>query len=179
MITHDDETLAQKAASDVEAFSELYRRYLHRVYSYLLVKVGQAEDAQDLTAQTFVAMLETIAHYKSQDKFAAWLLGIAKHKAHDHWRRKRINVSLEMAESLPDPTPPPEETVFAQLQREGIAEKLRTLKPDRAEALTLRIFGELSFTEVGQVMGKSEAAAKMLVYRAYEDLREQMKEYVP
>jgi len=66
----DDETLAREATENPAAFAELYRRHLSRVYRYLLIRVGDVHDAQDLTAQTFLAALEGIAGYRGRGNFA-------------------------------------------------------------------------------------------------------------
>lgn len=170
----DDDSLAQRARSDPAAFATLYRRHLDPVYRYLLVRLGDHHLAQDATAQTFLAALEGIASYRGQGKFAAWLLSIARHKSADAFRERRPNLSLEVAETLPATTPSPERIVAARIQLEQVARALRTIAPERAEALALRVVGGLSLAETSVVMGKSEAAVKMLVHRAVTDLRERL-----
>jgi RNA polymerase sigma-70 factor (ECF subfamily) len=170
-----DEELAAAARRDPAAFAELYRRHVNRVYGYLLARLGDVALAQDLTAQTFLAAFEGIAGWRGQGPPAAWLLGIARHKLMDHlrseYRSRRESVSLDEAAALAHPDPPPEQLVAERLRREQLARALRALAPERAEALALRVFGGLSAAEVGRVMGKSEAAVKMLVHRAVRDLQ--------
>jgi RNA polymerase sigma-70 factor (ECF subfamily) len=72
---------------------------------------------------------------------------------------------------MPCSDPPLEEIVEQRLKMERVAKGLRSIAPERAEALALRIFGGLNAAEVGTVMGKSEAAVKMLVHRAVGDLQ--------
>lgn len=172
--TQDDEALAREATENPAAFAELYRRHVNRVYRYLSVRVGDVHDAQDLTAQTFLAALEGIAGYRGQGNCAAWLLGIARRKAADHFRRDRTTLPLDAAAHVPDPNPLPDAVVEQRLRLERVARALRSLSPDRAEALALRVFGGLNAAEVGRVMGKSEAAVRMLVHRAVRDLRERL-----
>jgi RNA polymerase sigma-70 factor, ECF subfamily len=170
----DDDALARAAEHDPAAFAELYRRHLNRVYRFALARLGDVHQAQDLTAQTFLAALEGIAGYRGQGAFAAWLLTIARHKLADHFRRSRATLSLEAAIQVVAPGPPPEQLVVARLQLEQVARMLPALAPERAEALALRLFSGLSVAEVAQVMGKGEAAVKMLVHRAVHDLRERL-----
>lgn len=170
----DDKTLAGQSRHDQNAFDALYRRHVNCVYRYLLVRVGDVHEAQDLTAQTFLAALEGICGYRGQGEFAAWLLSIARHKLADHFRRGQATLPLEVAEEMPHPDPPPEDAVAERLRLERVAEALRALAPERAEAVALRIFGGLSATEAGRVMGKSEAAVKKLVQRGMSDLRERL-----
>ena len=170
----DDDALARAAEHDSAAFAELYRRHLNRVYRFALARLGDVHQAQDLTAQTFLAALEGIAGYRGQGAFAAWLLTIARHKLVDHFRRSRAFLPLEAAIQVVAPGPPPEQLVVARLQMEQVARMLPALAPERAEALALRLFSGLSVAEVAQVMGKRESAVKMLVHRALHDLRERL-----
>ncbi|WP_193193919.1 RNA polymerase sigma factor [Nostoc sp. MG11] len=166
-----DEKLAQKAQHSSKAFAELYRRNLKAVYSYHLARVSNIHDAQDLTAQTFLVAQEAISSFRGRGKFAAWLLGIARRKTADYFRRKRPTLPLEAGSQLADNSISPDELVARQLSLEQVAQALSLLTPERAEAVALQIFAGLSAVEVGQVMGKSEAAVKMLVCRALKDLR--------
>lgn len=171
-----DELLAQRAQQDSKAFAELYRRHLDRVYRYLYSRVGHVQDAQDLTAQTFIAALEGIRSFNGQGVFAAWLLGIARRKAADYYRSNRPDEALELLEDVPNSADTPEASVEQQLQMEQVMRVMTRISPERAEALALRIFGGLSAAEVGQIMGKNEHAVNTLVYRAMRDLRERLVE---
>ncbi|QPC80673.1 sigma-70 family RNA polymerase sigma factor [Phototrophicus methaneseepsis] len=167
-----DDLLAEKAKEDIEAFALLYRRHVHRVYSYLHSRVGHVQDAQDLTAQTFMAAMKSIASYQACNMFPAWLLGIAKHKSIDYLRNRQALTSIEAILPLTDGKPPIDEIVIERMRMEDVAITLEKLNPDRAEALRLRFFGELKFREIAEVMNKSEGAVKMLVSRALDDIRQ-------
>ena len=169
-----DEELAQVACKDHNAFAVLYRRHVTSVYRYLLVQVGKVHDAEDLTAQTFEAALQHLASYQGIGRFRSWLLGIARRKAADHFRQRRVTLPLEFAKHIPHPDTPLEEYVDQQLRLELVASLLSLLTPERSEALALRLFGRLTLAEVAHVMGKSEAAVKMLVHRAMTDLKQQL-----
>lgn len=166
-----DELLVQEAQHHPSAFAELYRRYFKAVYRYQIARVGNLHDAQDLTAQTFLSAQESLSNYRSHDKFAAWLMTIAKRKLADHFRRRRPTLPLEMAEPLTHPGSSAEDLLDRQLSLQQIAQALERLTPDRAEAISLRLFGGFSAAEAAQMMGRSEAAFRMLVSRALEDLR--------
>ncbi len=172
--TTSDEILVRQVRRDPEAFVELYRRHIRRIYHFHLVRTSNVDDAHDLTSQTFLAALENIETYHGQGSFCGWLFGIASHKVADHYRRRRVDEPLEMAEALQDTDPSPADVAATRLQLAQVSEALRTLAPDQAEALTLRVFGELSAVEVGRMMGKSEAAVKMLVHRGLRKLREKL-----
>lgn len=175
-IDQDEVFLAQRAAYDQQAFAELYRRYVERVYRYLLARVGQAEDAQDLTSQTFLLALKSIGTYQpARGTFIAWLMGIAQHRIAEHYRRYQNVVGLDAAADMVQPGLAVEETVSQQLQIEAVRHAMQFIAPDRAEALRLHIFGELSAAEIAQVMGRNEPAVRMLIHRALQDLRQRMK----
>lgn len=82
----DEEQLVFQAAKDPQAFDELYRKYVNRVYAYHLVRTANREEAEDLTSLTFLAALEGIKGYRHQSCFPVWLFGIARRKLIDHYR---------------------------------------------------------------------------------------------
>ncbi len=178
----DADLIHQAAQADVQthhAFAELYRRHVDRVYRYLMARTGNVQDAQDLTSQTFVAALEGISNYRGDASFAAWVLGIAQRKTADHYRRhyaQGFPIALEEVEQLAQASPTPDDVVSHHLQTERMLLAVRALAPDRAEAITLHTFGELSMAEVAEVMQKSEAAVRMLIHRALSDLRTRLVE---
>jgi RNA polymerase sigma-70 factor (ECF subfamily) len=171
--SRDDDALAASARGDRRAYAELYRRHAPAVYRYMLVKVGHLQDAQDLTAQTFLAGLENISSYRGRGRFAAWLFGIARRKAVDYYRRVsgRDALSLDNLDDLPHPGQGPDEACEAVNDHERLAVALRRLAPDRAEALALRVFADRSVSEIAELMERSEPAVRMLVSRAIQDLR--------
>ena len=174
-LTEQDEAeldLAQRATTDIEAFAELYRRHLTRVYRYHVAHVGNAKDAEDLTSQTFMAALEGIHSFRGTGSFAAWVLGIASRKRLMFYRGNMPNLPLDEAVRYPSQEPSTDQAAAQRLQLESISRALRQLSPDRAEALILTYFGGLSHAEAGRVLHKSEAAVKMLISRGLQDLRE-------
>lgn len=170
--TLTDDALAASAETDVEAFARLYRRHLHRVYSYLHSRCGNVQDAQDLTTQTFVAALRGIGSYEPRGLFTAWLLGIARHKLNDHFRGNHVSIPIDEIAPALDRTDSVEEAIVKQLRIEEITRILEKLNRDRAEAIRLRYFADLKIREVADVMGKSEGAVKMLVSRGLDDIRQ-------
>ena len=90
----DEEDLARKAATDVDAFAELYRQHVTRVYRYHMAHIGNVKDAEDLTSQTFVAAMENIRSYRGEGSFAAGVMGIASKKRLMIFRENRHEVSL-------------------------------------------------------------------------------------
>ncbi len=167
----DDETLAQQAKKDVEAFAELYRRNVSRVYRYHLAHCGNVADAEDLTSQTFLAVLDGIQTYRASGVFAAWLMGIARRKQALFFRQFKPEVTLEQMEETAAKYPPVEFLAGRRISFQQACEAIKLLNPERAEALRLCFFAGLSAAEAGLILEKSEAAVKMLVSRALQDLR--------
>jgi RNA polymerase sigma-70 factor (ECF subfamily) len=171
-----DEELLNLACKEPEAFSELYHRHVESVYRYHLARTGSVQDAEDLTAQTFLSALENLHGYQKRSPFINWLFGIASHKLADFYRHRKKNLSFETGSGLEENNSHIEEIVDHDLRIDDIVRALQSLIPDRREALMLRLFAGLSAREVGQVMGKSEMAVKMLVHRGLKDLQQRLTE---
>ena len=169
--TYSDDTLAEMAIHNADAFAMLYRRYLQRVYSYLLSQVGNVQDAQDLTTQTFIAALNSLHTYKARGMFGAWVVSIARHKAMDHFRNMPAVISIDDAPPILDHGQAIDDLVLERMEMQQIVSLLDKINPERAEALRLRFFGELKMREIAEVMDKSEGAVKMLIARALDDIR--------
>jgi len=172
--TQADEELTLLACTEAEAFSELYRRHVDAIYRYHLARTGCVQDAEDLTAQTFLAALENIRNYQGHAAFISWLFGIASHKLVDFYRRRKESTSLEASPELAEDCLHPEEISDQHLQIRDVTRALESLAPERSEALVLRLFAGLSALEAGLAMGKSEAAVKMLVHRGLQDLQQRL-----
>ena len=167
----DDRALVQAARTDLRAFNGLYERHVTRVYRYLLVRVGNVADAEDLTSQTFLVAMENLDKYRGERPFLAWLFGIARHKVADKYRRQKPEVMLETAGDLVDTQEAPDTLVSQKLQIEAVAQKLQTLSPDRAEAISLRLFRGLDIPEIARLMRRQEPAVRMLLHRGLQDLQ--------
>ena len=171
-LSKDETDLAHEARANAEAFGELYRRHVTRVYRYHMAHTGNVKDAEDLTSQTFIAALEGIRSFRGSGSFAAWLLGIAARKKAMFFRGIKPEVPIEVAEQIPSPNLGTDQLVNQRLRLDAISHALKQISPERADAIALCFFSELTYTEVGSVLKKSEAAAKMLVTRGLQDLRE-------
>jgi RNA polymerase sigma-70 factor (ECF subfamily) len=160
-----------EARTDPEAFAELYHRHVRSIYRYHLAHTGNVRDAEDLTSQTFMAALEGIRSFRGTGPYITWLIGIASRKRALFFRGRKVQVPLEAALHLPAFGPPTDKAAARRIEMDKVLDALRTLSRDRAEALILCFFSGLSPAEAGPVLGKSEAAVKMLVSRGLQDLR--------
>jgi len=172
----DDVVLVQNARADLTRFSDLYQRHARAVYRYLLVRTGNVQDAQDLTSQTFLAAMESLPRYSNKSPFRAWLFGIARHKLADQYRaHQSVHQEVELIDDLPDDAGDPVALVDLNLDIERVSRKLQVIAPDRAEALSLRLFAGFEVKEVAALMGKNEAAVRMLIFRGLRDLQDQLQ----
>lgn len=172
----DEASLIQAAQSDLTMFTALYDMYVQPVYRYLHSRVGNAVEAEDLTAQTFLGALESLPHYHHDGHFAAWLFSIARNKAMDHFRKQRPQAPLDTAENLVMPMD------VAQLaaeheEMERLAALVRQLDEDQRELIRLRYVAELSFREMAALLGRKEDAVKKSLYRLQARLKVRSEEY--
>jgi RNA polymerase sigma-70 factor (ECF subfamily) len=170
----EDAALALAARANQEAYAVLYHRYANSVYRYALAYVRDVQDAQDLTEQTFLAGLENIRSFEGRGQFAAWLFSIAHRKIMDHYRHERVHIPLDDLAEIAHPARQPDQVVEDRLDFEQLALCINSLAPDRAEAIRLRVFAELSVPEISELMGRSESAVRMLISRAISDLRRKL-----
>ena len=165
--------LAAAARDDFAAFDLLYRRYVNRVYRYCYSRTDNAADAEDLTAQTFLAALEAIDGYRGRGSFAAWLFSIAWRKCHDYHRhRYRQREEPIAVAQMQDNGRRPESAAYEQGILDCVQRHWRLLSEDRRHVVLLRFWAGLNTAETATVMGRSRGAVKMLLSRAIADIRE-------
>jgi RNA polymerase sigma-70 factor (ECF subfamily) len=169
----DDASLAHEARTDPLAFAELYHRHVRSIYRYHLAHTGDVRDAEDLTSQTFMAALEGIRSFRGTGPYITWLIGIASRKRALFFRRNgsQPEIPLEAAIQVPTSSLATDKAAARRLQMDQIIAALRSISQDRAEAIILCFFSELSTSEAGIVLGKSETAIRMLISRGLHDLR--------
>ena len=161
---------------DREALEELYLIHFDRIYSYLHMSVGNRHDAEDLTTQTFLKMLESIGKFRWRSApFSAWLFRIAHNLAMDHFRaRKRWQPEEEVPEPLGDAEPSAELKAMQSIGRRSLLEMIENLSPEQQQVLTLKFVFNFPNADVATVLGKSEGAVKSLQHRALVSLEKQL-----
>jgi RNA polymerase sigma-70 factor (ECF subfamily) len=169
----DDASLAHEARTDPQAFAELYHRHVRSIYRYHLAHTGNVKDAEDLTSQTFMAALEGIRSFRGSGPYITWLIGIASRKRILFFRRNgsQPEIPLDAAIQVQSSSLPTDKAAARRLQMDQLIAALRSISRDRAEAIILCFFSELSTSEAGIVLGKSETAIRMLISRGLHDLR--------
>ena len=168
----DDAELVRDARRNRSAFGALYRRYVDRIYRYVYSRVGRKADAEDLTAQIFTEAMEGLEGYRERGTFSAWLFTIAHRRVVDHYRRRRPTQPLDAASEIEDGGPNPLAEVVREERLEHLARLVKGLDAEKQELLRLRFAGELTYREIGEVVGRSEGAVKMAVHRLLRRLEE-------
>ena len=155
------------------ALEELYLLHFDRIYSYLHMSVGSRHDAEDLTTQTFVKMLEAIGRFQWRAvPFSAWLFRIAHNLAMDHFRaNRRWQPEEEVPESVRGEESSAEEQALASLGQTSMLTLIERLSPEQRQVLTLKFVFRFSNAEAAAILGKTEGAVKSLQHRALASLQ--------
>jgi RNA polymerase sigma-70 factor (ECF subfamily) len=170
-----DDDLALAAIHDVDAFGALYERHRLAVYRYLRTRTSTEDDAIDLTSITFERALHSIGRFRPlRGGFLAWLLRIARNAAIDWTRRHRPTVELDVGVVDGLVANRPEDAVLAVERRRAVAQALASLPDLQRDAIALRYGAGLTARQIGEVIGKREAATQKLLSRALISLREQI-----
>ena len=161
---------------DRDALEELYLIHFDRIYSYLHMSVGNRHDAEDLTTQTFVRMLESIRRFRWQSApFSAWLFRIAHNLAMDHFRATR---RWQPEEDVPEPPgseeASAEEQAMHEIGRQSMLELIDELSTEQQQVLTLKFVFNFPNAEAATILGKTEGAIKSLQHRALVSLHKQI-----
>ena len=170
----EEQLLAAAMQFNDAALSELYDRYEAKIYGYVYRRTGDQSLAEDLTAQVFLKMLESIQDQKAwRSSFSGWLYRIAHNLLVDTYRRegRHGEVDLEDVSQMAAESQNPEETVAQALDTERLRSAIRRLTEDQAEVVSLRFLEGYSIAEVAGMMNRTEGAIKALQYRAVATLR--------
>jgi len=165
-----------RVLADDAAFEAWYQRTVPRVFSYLLARSGDADLAEELCQETYLAAIAQRARYDGRSDTVVWLCGIARHKLADHFRRlervDRRRFHLEVREITLGSSPSPD----PMTDRLAIAVALRSLPPLQRAMLTFVALDGLSVAEAGRLIGKSHPAAQSILFRAREAFRQAYRE---
>src|SRR4051794_27796573 len=173
---HVRELVARGQQGDRDALEELYLIHFDRIYGYLHVSVGNKYDAEDLTTQTFLKMLESIGRFRWQSApFSAWLFRIAHNLAMDHFRaRRRWQPEEEVPEQPGSEEPSAELEAMQSIGRQSMMELIERLSPEQQQVLTLKFVFNFPNADVAKILDKTEGAIKSLQHRALASLQKQI-----
>jgi RNA polymerase sigma-70 factor (ECF subfamily) len=168
-----EESLIRRAQQrDQVALTRLYEENFDKIYRYIVLKIGDRTEAEDMTQQVFLNAIQSISSYKSKGMpFSSWLYRIAHNQVVDHLRRKSRRMTVALDESIPVKGDDPGHIAEQRIEIEEIVAAAKGLTLAQQEVISLRFGGELSVAECAKTMGKSEGAIKALQHSAIAALR--------
>ena len=173
----DDAQLVRWARDVSDAFGELYRRYVKKIYNYVYYRTNNHHDAEDLTARVFYRALGHIDSYTERGiPFSAWLYRIA-HNLVANWHRdrgRRQIISLDEYIGSGSHEDPPEDKVESDEETEALLSALSQLPEERQQLIILKYVERLSNAEIGEIMDRTEGAVKSLYHRTLLNLRKEL-----
>jgi RNA polymerase sigma-70 factor, ECF subfamily len=176
----DEKALVERAkAGDTEAFGALYTHYLTPIYRFIFFRVEDETIAEDVTEDVFVKAWEALPRYIIGDHpFVTWLYSIARNSIVDHHRRnkKYAPLSAGALRMLHMPGVSPEEHAEVQRNASMLVEALLHLTEEEQQIIILRFVEDLSHSEVGAIMGKTEGACRVIQHRALTNLSALLKQ---
>ena len=150
---------------------EIYKEHSMTVYKYLLSITHDENIAEELTQETFYQAVRCIDKFDKSCKITTWLCAIAKNQLLSYSRKHKPANELEDVHIAKGNV---ETDVLADISKVDILKKIHLLEDPYKEVMYLRVFGDLSFKEIGEVLNKSENWARVTYYRGKEKLRKEL-----
>ncbi len=170
MDVSDSEYVVKCQGGDREAFGMLYDRYAEKIYRFVYFKVLNKDVAEDLTSAVFVKAYEKIGSFNGEKgNFSQWVYSIARNTVIDHYRTSRKNVDIEDIYDLGEDERT-EEKIDARNLLQKVEKYLTKLSPRQREIVTLRVWEEMSYREIAEVIGGSEDSIKVMFSRTIREL---------
>ena len=161
----------------MEEFEAVYRQYFSLVFSYARRLTGDDHLAEELTEETFFKALKCLKNYDGQEDLKAWLCAVAKNTWRSHYRKYQRLAPLEGLPEPEDSASPPAALLENRDEAWRLHELLHGLDEPYKEVFSLRVFGELSHTQIAKLFGKTETWARVTYHRAKQKLYREMEEY--
>jgi RNA polymerase sigma-70 factor (ECF subfamily) len=186
----DADIMLRAKAGDQSAFDYLVQKYRRPMISFMYRMSRNAAAAEDLAQEVFLRVYRSRANYEASAKFTTWLYRIATNLAVNHARdtrheRPEVQVSLDEPDEesgttleLPDAALTAEQVMVRRERMLAIRSKVEALPEQQRLAVIMHKYQQMDYKQIADVLKKSESATKSLLFRAYETLREQLKEFV-
>ena len=170
------ERLVDEARSgDASAFGQLFDHFHQPIYRYIVSRVHNPADAEDLTQLVFVKALEALPRYESRGiPFGGWLFRLARNAVVDFTRTRHEHADLDAVIDHGTHEPGPEEVAVTRQEMDMVGAALAALTDDQRETIELRFFAGLSARETAEVMGRQAGTIRGLQFRAIAALRRQL-----
>jgi RNA polymerase sigma-70 factor, ECF subfamily len=186
----DAEVMLRAKAGDQSAFEYLVQKYRRPMVSFMYRMARNAAAAEDLAQEVFLRVYRSRENYEASAKFTTWLYRIATNLAVNHARdtrheRPEVQVSLDEPDEesgttleLPDASLTAEQQMVRRERMLAIRMKVEALPEQQRLAVIMHKYQQMDYKQIAEVLKKSESATKSLLFRAYETLREQLKEFI-
>ena len=186
----DAEIMLRAKAGDQQAFNYLVQKYRRPMVSFMYRMARNSSVAEDLAQEVFLRVYRSRESYEASAKFTTWLYRIATNLAVNHARdtrheRPEVQVSLDEPDDesgttleVPDRTLNAEQSMVVRERMMAIRQKVEALPEQQKLAVIMHKYQQMDYKQIAEVLKKSESATKSLLFRAYETLREQLKEFV-
>lgn len=157
----------------MQNIEEIYKQHSNSVYKYLFCLTGNADISEELTQETFAIAVKEITKFKGKCKVSVWLCQIAKYLWYKELKKKsRKNISIEEINEEIEDTKTVEDIICYNEDKMRLFKEIQKLDEKSREVVYLRIAGNLSFIEIGEVLGKTSNWARVTFYRAKQKLKE-------
>lgn len=165
--------LVEAAQKDSARFADLYERNFHRVYAYILRRVRDRAEAEDLTAEVFHQALAHLNNFEWRGlPFSAWLFRIASNAIADRWKRAARESGNPVDPEIAGSDAGPEEIQH----QASVFRQVTTLPADQRRVIEMRFAQEKSIREIARELGRTEGAVKQLQFRGLDTLRKQLSQ---
>jgi RNA polymerase sigma-70 factor (ECF subfamily) len=160
----------------VTEFEKIYNKYFKDIYLFLYSFSKDKCIAEDLTSETFIKVMKSVDSFKGNCDIKVWLFQIAKNSYFTYLRKNKNLIDID---SIPDKSDETdiEKTYYSTEESIKIHEILHNLSEPYKEVFSLRVFGELSFSQIGNLFGKTDNWACVTFHRAKNKIKEEMRDY--
>ena len=155
----------------MQNIEEIYKMHSNTVYKYLFCLTDNEDLSEELTQETFAIAVKEINKFKGECKVSVWLCQIAKHLWYKELKKKKTNIPIQEIENLQE-TKTVEDIVFEKEDKLKLFKNIQKLDEKSRELIYLRMIGNLDFTEIGEILGKTANWARVNFYRAKQKIRE-------
>jgi len=162
-------------AGDLDQLGLLFERYHQLLFGFFYQRSGHVSLSQDQVQNVFLRVLRYRHNYRGDGEFRTWLFHIARNVHYDHYRKKRIRHTDDVDEwkdqLADDGASPPQQLIRAE-EKQHLKTALQRLDPEKREVLLLAKLQGMPYREIGELLGCSEGAVKVRVFRALKELKE-------
>lgn len=157
----------------METFESIYRAYFTDVYRYCLKLCGNADEAEELTGETFFKAMQKLDSYRGECELRVWLCSIAKNRYLSEQRKRKTE---PLSDTLESPADSPETIAIQTDESERVSEAVHRLDEPYKEVFLLRVYGEMPFEAIGKLFGKTANWACVTFHRAKAKIKAELEE---